>query len=283
MEPQIQFEIHVQIVLSSQAAAEVITVSPGHPSAINSDASVGARLVGNFDPFTSPRYFNDVYLVNPKTSFPRSQPMFISKHLFGDSCDRIGITAAGFSNQPDPCTKKVGTCLGGQPRSFFLNDIELDNQGQKGTYWIANSGDYRLETGDGAFNLVLPVDSGTTTQLLLNIKADSIRWVQQQSTGRILNVTIPAAVTALSGAVPARCLITNTGVSTADFLIELSCNSAVQNVPAQTHSVAPTSPLWVTFNLHYQSAQAGLINCTGTRPKHQSLKKKKKEETDLGD
>ena len=250
-------ESTVVVTVGDQPPTRLVLTSQLPVASVNSIdnyLNVTARLVGSFSwtrpptdwglqmyaaspniaASTSPSALEDDRVKNSSPTDPFKYGMLVpisSVDLSGDTCNKIGVSFSGFSNnQGDKCSAFVGDCLQNQLDDFWSTLTGGQSTMKPGVNTCMNVSSSlcssiggRMVPNDGyRLSCVLSDSSSDSpTQVLIQLNAKNVAIVRNEALGIILNVVISANTVALSQAANVDVLVQNIGSLQAEFLISV--------------------------------------------------------------
>lgn len=252
-----------------------LTLDQSTPFAKSNNNFMSARIVGDFPAATQPPAFDSYYLAvmatptDPIFTSGVKNWMMIPREMFdfsGAACNKIGVSFEGFYAQGQRCGVQVGSCLGNQPEALFLADDALRALNKTPTYLLSRWGSFEAAVDDTYYMLQFLPSGISNTLLSLFINADSIRVVTNRSTGKIASATIDNFTTfSRDGKLYVTAANTGALVSTYFLTItNMSIPGILQDIPAQSSSIAPLQSWSTVFDLHAQNRYSSNDWCTVT-------------------
>ncbi|EGG21289.1 hypothetical protein DFA_01170 [Cavenderia fasciculata] len=228
-----------------------LVVSPVSPTAV--DAKKNMILIS--DP------------TNPRTKMsPIQSSLILDRRLFGDECDKIGVSYSKFQNQPNRCGAQFGTCLNNQIDDYFKEDTDKMSKGLKGNYILSNFGSQMFASLDSSSSqanrfIKIQIDQIHQTQISLELKADQLRVIMNTSPGKIIEAYVKT-FEAMSNNGVLVASIKNTGVIVAEYDVQVkNCSQEINPIPAQRSSIAGGQYKTLQFDITTQSELKDTYYC----------------------
>lgn len=250
-----------------------LTMDQSTPFFVNTGATLSGRIVGDFgNPTVYPNY--ESYYLAIKRDPPADGVvlggvknwMLIPRDmvdLSGTGCNKIGISFEGFYSQGSRCTLQAGSCLNNQLDDLFNSDEDLRSSNRTPKFMLQRWGPFKTDVDTSRqFDLRLLPRGITNTLLTLNIKADTIRFITNRSTGVIADATIRDFTTFSRDGIIYVALV-NTGTITASYFSTVTqCTTpGVLPVPAQQMSMIPFITHYTQFQLYSQNLFSSTDSC----------------------
>ncbi len=233
-------ESRITVSVNRNQSVYVSAQKPFESIFVNDTLNVTARLVGSFSwvrPATdwglsayaaAPNIPGSIVSTDvrsmewsPSNPFMKGLLVPISQvDLSGKTCNKIGVSHAAFvNNQANRCTGFVGDCLSNQIEDLWLKSKADDLIPSKvcqpiGGSFVANDG-YRLscKLDDSS--------SDVPTQVLIEMNAQDIRFIENRSRGKIVDVATTSSIVALVQKTTTFVTIANMGELKSDFLVSI--------------------------------------------------------------
>jgi len=198
--------------------------------------------------------------------------MLISKSNFdlsGRTCNKIGVSHAAFvTNQGDKCEGMIGDCLGNQLDDFWsqLSDssasaassIPTELCRSIGGNFVHNDG-YRLSCA------LYLASSDSPTQVLIELNAQDVSIVYNDSIGEIITVRVIESSEALIQRVTAIVSVRNTGDQISEFLVLVNaCDPPSITFPlsASRVSILANASMDVPIKIEDSNFTGSVYECT---------------------
>merc|ERR1719201_2300846 len=153
---------------SKDCTSKTLTLDPSNTVVYDgsspSTSAVQATLIGDYSSFAKAPDFENKYLAVPAgvsgdaCSGPKDPSrkidlhercskhiqegmdkwMLVDKHLFGDECNKIGVTYENFRFQSGFCDRVHGSCTKNQLADYYDYDQKQDDQNKIGKYWLSS-------------------------------------------------------------------------------------------------------------------------------------------------
>ena len=311
----IQVETHYCDKSGSNCNITSIELSPNHRSDKSDDDLVFAKLEGDFEMFEPAPTFDAEYLAvpsgltaddcnglqDPGRDFSLTTRcldhinagpdyyMFVPQTMFGEECNKIGVTYPNFRFQSEFCTQEFESCTDHQLADLFEADQDAANAGATGLYWAKNQGSLGLsqltvedstganiiatmqqtvQDGTNDASLIFQTDRYQASLLTLELAADDITYIVCLGTADITSVSLPdfesnsnSGLMEVTLTNPSSASVGDSGYCNAAFLVEVTaCSTGI--VPATEASsvdLAPGDSTTVNINVKYE-ATIGLEN-----------------------
>lgn len=287
---EISYEIDVSLALAADPSAawqnttynlQTLKLSNSLPSAQSAGGNIYASLVGDMATAVSPWAFESMYLVvpsrpttNPRVNvqLPLQNAMLIDKSMFdlsGLTCNKIGVSFTAFTNQPNQCQSPVQSCLSSQIDDLYQKDMQLLSSGQPPLYMVSGfcKGAVQLgaqvnAAGQTVF-LACPLNQRHTSIMTLEVEADSVMFVTNVATGKIVSAKAASFEALMGSSGEADLEILNTGSVTAAFTVSVAnCSGTVVPGPALKITLAPLQSNSYSISLLTQQTKGLNSTCT---------------------
>lgn len=235
--------VESEIVITSSSGIH-IQLSAAHPvesASVNGTLNITARLVGSFAWTRAPTDWGlSYYAASPNVAAssdsdavsaldwsprnPFKSGLLIPQaavDLSGRTCNKIGVSHTAFvNNQGSRCSANIGDCLHNQIDDMIAAAATDDLLPKRlcqaiGGRFVPDDG-YRLSC------VLTEAASDVPTQVLLELNADHIQIVVNESQGLIFNVTLASSIQALVQRTSVTVTIANTGELTSEFIVEVA-------------------------------------------------------------
>ena len=258
------YEIVAEVSGSSVSTPYNLTMDTTSPFFVNADATLSGRLVGDFGSATAyPTYDNYMLAImtqplnSPVVSGGISNWMMIPREMIdlsGTGCNKIGISFEGFYEQGQRCAVQAGSCLYNQLDDLWLADDTRRSTNHTPEYMLQRWGTFANVDTTKRFDLRLLPRGISSTLLVLSIKADSLRFIVNRSTGVIAMATI-GDFTSFSRDGIVYVSAVNTGVIIAGYFLTITnCSTpGILPVAAQSFSLGPLETYPTQFQLYSQN------------------------------
>lgn len=258
---QLFYEIEIDI--KGEKFEETIKVSPSQNVAINKDKSVLATIVGDFNPWTQYPTFESQFLAIPSKPAGSSRVlagvanwMTVSKDnvdISGMSCNKIGIGYTGFYSQQTRCNVPAGYCLHNQLDDIFNVEEKLRIDKKPVHHLISRHGDIVNMSNQTRYTFGIQFSSTQNTLMTLNIKADTMKYIQFVSAGRILEASIEDFESfTREGKLNVK--TGNTGQVISKYELQVvNCSQGILPIVSKSFDMMPNELISTTFNLYAQT------------------------------
>ena len=278
-----------RLVLTSQLPAATAT-------SVNDSLNVTARLVGSFAwtrpptdwglqmyaaspnvaASTSASALADFRVKNSSPTDPFRYGMLVpisSVDLSGDTCNKIGVSFSGFSNnQGDKCSAYVGDCLQNQLDDYWsaltggtamkpgVNtciNVSTSLCSSIGGQFVPNDG-YRLSC------VLSDSSADSPTQVLIQLNAKTVSLVRNEALGSILNVAVSSDTKALSQTAKVEVLVQNIGYLQAEYLVsvrECQPDGLLLPLAGADISIAPNASSSVSLKIEDSNNTGNVYTC----------------------
>jgi len=214
-----------------------LTLDPSHTLVFDgptpAESSVQATLIGDYSSFEKAPSFENKYLAVPAGTSELdcnghkdpSRPsvdlkarcikrikegmekwMLIDDQLFGDRCNKIGVTYESFRYQGHFCDRPFGSCTRHQLADYYDYDQKQADEGKTGMYWLSSMShqgllDFTVEGGQAHdltkskksnVRLMFRSNRFQNTLIQLQIKAEDITLTTNVANGKIVDWEVPA-------------------------------------------------------------------------------------------
>ncbi|EFJ46134.1 hypothetical protein VOLCADRAFT_105708 [Volvox carteri f. nagariensis] len=260
---------------------ETLTLSPSIPLAVSKTKMVSVKLLGDLAMYTMLPTFGHQMLMLPLYDIGnRSTWMLVDKSLIsldGRTCDKIGTSFSAFRYQPSGCHRAVSTCLKGQLKDLYDEDMDRIKKGRAPLYMVSQYPGYEQASFTaGKFGnetvFLLPVTSQSQSVLTLTVSADKLRLITNRSPGKISDVQLCRFGNASHcGFFEAgnrgyiRLNVTNTGRLDADYTVAVTnCSSNIRPIEARMIAVSAgrTAPLWPPIEVYVEDTENKTRSCS---------------------
>lgn len=263
MTPTIESEISVHS--DSGLNLTLRATSPVATARIGDYTTVTARLVGSFgwmrpptdwglsmyaaSPNVAASNVNDPRVTQSSPIDPFRYGMLVPQSQVdtsGKTCNKIGVSHSAFVNdQGQRCTGRINDCISNQVDDIWSSTKENDrlvNQlcSSIGGEFVRNDG-YRLSCrlNDSA--------SDTPSQVLIEMNAEKVLVVYNESIGEIRSVSTSTRLVALVQETDVRIEISNTGDLTSEYIVSVANCTPIITYPLSASRVSlPPNALQVT-------------------------------------
>ncbi|KAL6627423.1 hypothetical protein ACP70R_031149 [Stipagrostis hirtigluma subsp. patula] len=268
----IGFSIRVQVRKGS-SVSEVV-VGPENRTVVSSDNFLRVKIVGDFDGYTSIPSFESSYLVTPREGAGDGPPQVLgdkySKWMIVErvrfvadkrECNKIGVGYEAFKYQPEFCSSPFWSCLNGQLWNLWDEDEERIKKNQKPEYVVQGRFqriNQHPNAGANTFSVGLTED--VHTNLLVEMRADDIKYNYQRSPGKVIRIDV-APFEALSQDGTANITTKNIGKLEASYSLTFHCLSGINDMEEQSFTMKPGEEIVRSFYLRSSTDQAATHRC----------------------
>ncbi|KAF5954490.1 hypothetical protein HYC85_007346 [Camellia sinensis] len=196
------FSIRIEVKTASKISD--VIVGPGNRTVTSNDNFLRANLIGDYVGYTNIPSFEDYYLVIPSQGGP-GQPQNLGRNfsmwmliervrftLDGLECNKIGVGYDAFNGQPDFCSSPFWSCLHNQLWNFWEADMNRISRKQSPLYVVQERFErINQHPNSGSHSFSIGITEVLNTNLLIELSADDIEYVNQRSPGKILSITVP--------------------------------------------------------------------------------------------
>ncbi|KAL6846732.1 hypothetical protein ACP4OV_024180 [Aristida adscensionis] len=252
-----------------------VVVSPENRTVISGDGFLRVNIVGDFNDYKSIPSFEDVYLVTPRKGAGDGPPqdpgdeysrwMLLDKFRFSLNhleCDKIGVSYEAFQRQPNFCSSPFSSCLYNQLWNFWEDDQNRIKEGQEPEHVVVLKYQ-RINQHPNASgtSFSLGVTDVHNTNLMVELRADDIKYVYQRSPGKIISINC-SSFEALSEVGTANVTTKNIGELEALYGLTFNCESGINDVEEQNFIMKSDEVVVRSFSLHSSSDVAANYQCT---------------------
>ncbi|GLJ26960.1 hypothetical protein SUGI_0527880 [Cryptomeria japonica] len=269
---QIGFNVKIEVSQGDEKLI-IINVNPQNKRAVSNDNFLKANLIGDFSGYRSVPSFDNMYLSIPAQNLGKPKKlgndfmkwMLIERTRYtldGTECDKIGVDFVGFSNQPSFCSAPLGTCIQQQLINYLQFDTARVDRNQIPEYLVGRRfSRINQHPGAGPNSFSIGILEPLNSRIILEIKADDIRFTVNKSPGKITAIFIPH-FEALSQFGNASIFTINTGELEASYSLHFSCQEGVNPMLDQQYSMKPTEVVACMFEVIINKANTSTFNCT---------------------
>lgn len=182
--------------------------------------------------------------------------------LDGLECNKIGVSYEAFNGQPDFCSSPLWSCLHNQLWNFHEADQNRIRRNQLPLYGVLGRFERINEhPGAGSHSFSIGITESLNTNLLIEIVADDIEYVNQRSPGKILGVTVPT-FEALAQFGVAKITTKNIGKVEASYSLTFDCSRGVTMMEEQFFIMKPDEVVIRSFKIDPTTDQAAKYSCS---------------------
>ncbi|TVU24219.1 hypothetical protein EJB05_26640 [Eragrostis curvula] len=278
------FSIRVQ-VKTGLAISEVV-VSPDKRTVLSGDKFLRLNIIDDFAPSAKiiPS-FEDVYLVTPrKFNILSCRALVVINHQktlamnIQGGCwwkNIILHTMASIVTRSVLVMRLSETNRIFAQRHFnpvcqisFGTSLRMTKSDKKGSTapihcgWAISTDQSTSSYNAGVHSFSVGVTEVLHTNLLLELRADDIKYVYQRSSGKILRVNV-SSIEALSQVGTANVTTKNIGKLEAKYSLTFNCSSGINRLEEQFFTMKPEEESIQLFYLYTSTDQAAEYHCTG--------------------
>ncbi|KAK9799370.1 hypothetical protein WJX73_004741 [Symbiochloris irregularis] len=271
----------------STTTTQAMVLSPSTPSGLSTGKLVYAQLLGDLAGYQTAPSFEYSYLMIPQYPGASANAALTSNFsswmmipqsqvsLDGSTCNKVGTSYTAFETQPNACSQPVGSCLANQIADLAAADDKLIALGSTPLYYVtrwgggnaaANQAFSKVQGGPLWFGL--PITQILNSVVTLNVAADSLTLVTNQSPGLVLSAVLCTFNNASCGSFVAlnqhgyvHVVFQNTGYIDASYTVELTnCSTGFLPVLAQQFTVAAQDTQNADFEIYAATTTAQATN-----------------------
>ncbi|XP_028113251.1 protein HAPLESS 2 [Camellia sinensis] len=265
------FSIRIEVKTASKISD--VIVGPGNRTVTSNDNFLRANLIGDYVGYTNIPSFEDYYLVIPSQGGP-GQPQNLGRNfsmwmliervrftLDGLECNKIGVGYDAFNGQPDFCSSPFWSCLHNQLWNFWEADMNRISRKQSPLYVVQERFErINQHPNSGSHSFSIGITEVLNTNLLIELSADDIEYVNQRSPGKILSITVPT-FEALTQFGTATITTKNIGEVEASYSLTFDCSTSVGQMEEQYYIMKPKEITTRSFKLYPTTDQAAKYVC----------------------
>lgn len=233
-----------------------------------------AVLVGDFASFKSFPVLSLSYLFIPAR--PINHPLVQQGNaayillprdqvdLTGTVPNKVGVSFAGFRNQPQACLGNVGDGLLFQLADYQALDEAKRAKGLPTDYWVSSYGKFSMLQGQSASSryLAFEMPAPPLSVVTLTFSADNLKLITNNSPGKI-NSAYVEPFEAQSKAGIMNVMVSNIGQIESEYTVAvISCSPNIMDVLGQQVNIKPFRSTWLEFAIRAQTELGGLNQCT---------------------
>jgi hypothetical protein len=269
----INYKINVEV--SGRGLPTTLNLSMDHstPFFTNPLATLSGRIVGDFGTPTSYPNYESYFLAIQRD--PPLDPIVLGGvknwllipksmvDLTGTGCDKIGVSFQGFYSQASRCSLQAGSCLNNQLDDLWISDNDLRSANRTPKFMLQRWGNFKQDVDTSRqFDLRFLPRGITNTLFTLTVKADSIRFITNKSTGVIAGATILDFFTFSRDGI-LYVVLFNTGMLTATYFTTVTeCTTpGILPIAAQQMSITSLTRYQTQFQLYSQNLFSSTDQC----------------------
>ncbi|KAL7165300.1 hypothetical protein ACSBR2_041068 [Camellia fascicularis] len=181
--------------------------------------------------------------------------------LDGLECNKIGVGYDAFNGQLDFCSSQFWSCLHNQLWNFWEADMNRISRKQSPLYVVQERFErINQHPNSGSHSFSIGITEVLNTNLLIELSADDIEYVNQRSPGKILSITVPT-FEALTQFGTATITTKNIGEVEASYSLTVSPMNLSYSLTEQYYIMKPKEITTRSFKLYPTTDQAAKYVC----------------------
>jgi Male gamete fusion factor len=266
---QIQYFIIITVETTDKSGNSIskeVYISPSNK--VVSNEFFTGRLIGDFLPSIPPNVLEEQILLRPfypvDSMSPTDEWLLVNpSHISwnGDECNKIGVGFTGFQQQSQRCERPAGSCLGNQITDYLQIDKERKARGLDPIWSVLRKGKFTAQFLANTINLNMKYEHDITSNLLLEINADDLKYVVTEGKAIIDKISIQAFESLTTNGALSLYVRSMTSLPSS-YVLSYNCSSAIMPLSSRTISLNGNEGRFVNSTVMSTTSLFANNNCT---------------------